>query len=336
MEDLDPKLVSWLQKVRAELQSEPAAQAIPPPAGGFGRLRTALGLGPPGKEAASPTPSIGEHPLFGCSLDGARIGKLLGVGSFAVVFDLDDPSSPGPVAVKVIERPASDADSNMEDESFRREVGIGMRLDHPTITRIYRFIERPRSRFVVLEKVSGETWQGLAERSIPKSRYRELFGPLAQGLTYAHDMGVVHRDLKPENVMLAEDGSVRILDFGMARESGGTGTTVTGQFKGTPMYCAPEQILDSKRVGPACDQFSFALMSFQLLSGHFPYALDPKQPLQTLFARLQQPPTKLSSLWPEASAEADEAMARMLAMKPEERYATVEEAFQALASALPG
>jgi serine/threonine-protein kinase len=301
METLNAMTVSWLEKVRVELGSSGAGA---------------------------------EHPLDGCDLEGARIGRLLGVGSFAAVFELHE-SGDAPLAVKVLERSAKGEESEREDEIFRREVDIGMQLAHPTITRIHRFVERPRSRFVVLDQVRGQTWNHMLGEKLSTQRYRELFEPLAQGLDYAHQMGVVHRDLKPENVMLEENGAVRILDFGMARKSGGTDVTVTGQFKGTPMYCAPEQIIDSKKVGPACDQFSFGLLSFQLLTGKFPYPIDDKAPLQTLFARLQQPAAKLSSAWPEASPAADEAMAKILAMKPEDRYPSVVEAFQALSAALP-
>lgn len=295
---MDAKLVGWLGRVREEL--------------------------------GSPV-TTGEHPLHGATLETARIGKLLGVGSFAAVFELFDETG-CPLAVKVLERQQGE-ESGKADELFRREVDIGMRLDHPSITRIYRFHEFPRTRFVVMDRVDGETWSSLERLSAP--RYRELFGPFAQGLEYAHRMGVVHRDLKPENLMLASDGTVRILDFGMARQSGSAEVTVTGQFKGTPKYCAPEQVMDSKKVSPACDQFSFGLMSYELLTGMFPYPTDPKQPLHTLFARLQAPATRLSVVWPEAPPKADEVMARVLAQNPEERYPTVSEAFAALSDALP-
>lgn len=299
---LDKKLVGWLEKVREELGGAPQG---------------------------------GEHPLEGCTLEGARIGKLLGVGSFAAVFELlGNGGDQNRLAVKVLERQQG-TEQQDGDALFRREVDIGLRLDHPAITRIHRFVERPRTRFVILDRVEGQTWEGLLAGQLSPARYRELFAPLARGLSYAHEEGVVHRDLKPENVMLADDGSVKILDFGMARQAGSTEVTVTGQFKGTPMYCAPEQIIDSKKVGPACDQFSFGLLSYQALSGAFPYPLDPKAPMTTLFARLGPPAPPLSSAWPQAGAEADEAMARMLAKEPQDRFPSVQEAFAALSGALP-
>jgi serine/threonine-protein kinase len=300
MNALDAKLLAWLEAVREELGGSTAT---------------------------------GAHPLEGCLLEGCPIGGLLGVGSFAAVFELRD-SDGQPRAVKVLQRTGAGSEAADEDLIFRREVDIGRRLSHPTVARIHRVVERPRSRFVVLDLVQGHTWNSLTSQPLSPARYRQLFRPLAEGLQHAHELGVVHRDLKPENVMLAQDGTVRILDFGLARQSGGTESTITGQFKGTPMYSAPEQVKDSKRVSPACDQFSFGLLSFQMLTGQFPYPLDPKQPLQTLFARLMQPAARLSSVWPEVPAAADQVMARMLAMQPQDRYPSVVEAFEALSAAL--
>lgn len=303
MTTLEPKLLAWLKKVQEDIG----------------------------------TPASGDqHPLQGCLLEGSTIGSLLGVGSFAAVFELHDPDNPRPLAVKVLERKQG-AEQAATDEIFHREVDIGKRLDHPSIPRIHRVVERQHSRFVVLDRIQGQTWDAFLGQAITPRRYRDLFAPFASGLHYAHEMGVVHRDLKPENLMLADDGSVKILDFGMARQGGPTDTssTVTGQFKGTPMYCAPEQILDSKRVTPACDQFTFGLISFQLLTGQFPYELIPSQPLQTLFKRLQSAASLLSSAWPQATPEADAVMARMLAMKPEDRFPSVQDAYAAFSSTLP-
>ena len=128
--DLNSRIVSWLEEVRSELEA--------PSVGDKGA----------GKE----------HPLLGYSLEGAQLGRILGVGSFAVVFELHDPADSGrQLAVKVLRRSTIGRKSEQENESFRREVDIGMRLEHPSITRIHRFSERAQTRFVVLDKVDGET-----------------------------------------------------------------------------------------------------------------------------------------------------------------------------------
>lgn len=229
--------------------------------------------------------------------------------------------------MKVLRRSTVGKKSEQENESFRREVDIGMRLEHPSITRIHRFSERSLTRFVVLDKVEGQTLKSVdSPLSLP--RYREIFAPLAAGLDYAHQMGVVHRDLKPENIMLSQNKGLKILDFGLARTVGARELTLTGEFKGTPKYCAPEQAQNTKKIGPATDQFAFGLLTFQYLTGSFPYPEFPKDPLQNIFIRLTQPAARLSSLWPDVSPEADEAMARMLKVAPEERFGSLREAFE--------
>ena len=164
--------------------------------------------------------------------------------------------------------------------------------------------------------------------------YRKLAALLATGLGYAHRMGVVHRDLKPENIMVDDKGDLKILHLGLARTTSARDLTLTGEFKGTPRYCAPEQAQNTKLVGPATDQFAFGLLSFELLTGHFPYPEYPKDPLQNVFVRLTQPAARLSSVWPEVSPEADEAMARMLHVSPGERFPNIEIAFQTFLDAL--
>ncbi len=307
--DLDKKLVMWLRRVRTELD--------PPQA--------------PSRSAHSEP-----HPLYGYGLEGAQVGALLGVGSFAMVFELNDPSrAPKSLAVKILKRSVSGKHSVQENESFRREVDVGMRLEHPSITRIHRFSERKSSRFVVLDRINGTTLDAHLVEAMTTQRYLELFRPLSRALDYAHSMGVVHRDLKPENVMITRQGFVKILDFGLARTRGGKEVTLTGEFKGTPKYCAPEQILDSKRVGPATDQFAFGLLSFQALTGILPYPDYPKDPMETLFSRIRQPAGRLLDVQPHFSHEADEAMARMLSRTPEDRFPSVEDAFSTLSAALP-
>lgn len=301
---LNPQMMSWLSNVRGEL-------------GGTGNFNAGCG-----------------HPLHGCSLGRAQVGNVLGVGNFAIVFELNDPKSPRSLALKVLKRSTVGRHSEHENEAFRREVDIGMQLHHPAITRIHAFKESANSRFVILDKVEGETFAALLGKSLSTAQYRELFGPLARALDYAHAMGVVHRDLKPENVMIANDGSVKVLDFGLARHRSSKDVTLTGEFKGTPRYCAPEQALDNKKVGPVTDQFAFGLMSYEMLTGKFPFPEDPRRPLDTLLVRLERPADLLSQALPRANAEADAVMARMLSTRPEDRFASVEEAVSKLIAQL--
>ena len=133
--------------------------------------------------------------------------------------------------------------------------------------------------------------------------------------------------------MLAGDGTVKILDFGMARLVEDASVTMTGTFKGTVRYTAPEQLSDSKRAGPACDQFALGLMMFEGLTGQFPYP-DYKQPMQAVLDRVQKEPWLLSQIDSRFSEQASRVLARMLAREPEERYPNVMAAYEALKTAI--
>ncbi len=303
---LDRAVVLWLRSVRNELEAPQSPPQVP-----------------------------AAHPLLGYRLNGSPVGELLGVGSFATVFALNDPKVPqSQLAVKILKRSVRGKSWEQENESFRREIDIGMRLEHPSITRIHRFTEKQRSRFVVLDRIHGRTLATFLESTLATGRYCDLFHPLALALDYAHSMGVIHRDLKPENVMVTPEDLVKILDFGLARTRGGNHVTLTGEFKGTPRYCAPEQIQDCKKVGPATDQFAFGLLSFQALTGVLPYPEYPKDPMETLFSRLRQPARRLCDELPQVHPQADEAIAKMLSRNPEDRFPSVEEAFVAFSEAL--
>lgn len=130
--------------------------------------------------------------------------------------------------------------------------------------------------------------------------------------------------------MLDNRGTVRILDFGMARLVGDVSVTITGTFKGTVKYTSPEQLKDSKRAGPASDQYALGLMLFEALTGQYPFDVDLKRPMTAVMAKLSQEPKKLAEVAPSFSAETSAAMARILSGDPELRYPSVLEAFQAL------
>lgn len=277
-----------------------------------------------------PAGSCDDDVLKGCCLGDYEFEHLLGLGGGGAVFAASGPPELPALAVKVIARPPGESDDTM----FAREVEIGRRLRHPSVVAIYDSLENEIARFVVMERVVGRNLSAELGAPWAPSRVLKTFGALAEGIHYAHQQGVVHRDLKPENIRVTEDGCVKILDFGLAQLEGSDQFTMSGQFKGTPMHTSPEQIKSSKNVTPACDQFSLGLMLFEAISGEFPYEVDPAQPILALFARMDQPAKRLRSVSAEHSVELDEVLARMLAMEPGDRFATVEEAFAALSAVL--
>jgi eukaryotic-like serine/threonine-protein kinase len=268
-----------------------------------------------------------ENSLSGLEVRGYKIAETLGSGAAGVVYAASDPQGLD-VAIKVLPKPP-DGDQ-AATTMFEREIKIGQTIEHPAVVKTLHNFEIGPAQFVVMEKVSGRTLREVLTERLEPARYLELFAPLAEGLQAAHDKGVVHRDLKPENIMLTEQGQIKILDFGMARVQQDVSVTATGTFKGTIRYAAPEQVFDSKRAGPGCDLFAFGLMSFEALTGEFPYEVDRKKPMETLLSRVDGRAKSLKEVDLGFGDTTSEVVAKMLASKPEERFQSVREAFEAL------
>lgn len=313
--ELNAQTLSWLRQVKESLTPKP---------GVLGKL-----FGSKSDSSVVADKTI----LSGVKLDQYTFGDLIGVGGAGAVFECTDASKGGQaLAIKVLGRP--EEASPGEDALFEREVEIGRTLSHPTAVRTLDTKSNEIARFLVMERVSGQELTSELGEAWSKDRVLAVFGPLAEGLQHAHDLGVVHRDLKPDNVMLTDSGEVKILDFGMAQLKGAVEVTLTGQFKGTPMYTSPEQIQDTKHIPPTCDQFAYGMMVFEALTGQLPYTVDRKDPMAAIFARLQQPAARLQTVLPEASDDLDAVLAKMLAQDPKARYSDMSEAFQALETVL--
>ncbi len=280
------------------------------------------------RDCGAPT-SGARHFLDGLNLRGYQIGAHLGTGSAGAVYAATDPKGNN-VAIKVLPLPEGESAAKI----FQREVKIGQTIDHPSIVKTLHTFDLGPAQFVIMELVEGSTLKTVlnGEPLEPKWFFR-IFEPLAEGLQVAHSMGVVHRDLKPDNVMLAGDGTIKILDFGMARLVEDASVTMTGTFKGTVRYTAPEQLSDSKRAGPACDQFALGLMMFEGLTGKLPYQ-EHKQPMQAVLERAQHEAYRLSQIDSRFPDLASDVFARILARDPEARYPSVMEAYEALKTAI--
>lgn len=265
--------------------------------------------------------------LAGLQLQSWTFSELLGFGGGGAVFAAIGPE--GALAIKVLARGTEE-----EEILSAREIEIGRRLRHPNLVQIHGTTENDVARFVVMEHVGGGNLSEMLGEPWSTEQLLSIFGPLSDGLQYAHDHGVVHRDLKPDNVRVNKDGVVKVLDFGLAQLKGSQQLTMSGQFKGTPMHSSPEQIKSSLDVTPACDQFPYGLMVYEAVSGKFPYEVDPAKPILALFTRMEEPARPLRQLAPEQSPELEAVLAKMLAMEPEDRYPTIREAFAALQKAV--
>ena len=170
-----------------------------------------------------------------------RVLSLLGSGGMGQVFRVEDATSGQALALKVL-RPL-DADDTDRVRRFQREIQILTRIRHPAVLHILDWGDSAAGLYFVTELVDGEDLKAAIRRrgAWPAAEAAALGATLAEALAAAHAQGVVHRDVKPNNVMIARDGSVRLLDFGLARGTGIDLTTLTrtGTILGTPGYMSP-------------------------------------------------------------------------------------------------
>ncbi len=185
-----------------------------------------------------------------------RVDRELGRGGMAVVYAGWHERLERPVALKV---PADHVAGDPEFRSrFLREARIAARLQHPSLVRFYDIVELDGLPAIVMELLPGGTLEN-GKLSLSEA------ADVAEGLAYAHAQGVVHRDLKPANLLRADDGAVKIADFGIARAAEETRVTQTGTVLGTLRYLSPEQAA-GEAAGPAADVYSLAVVLDELLA----------------------------------------------------------------------
>jgi len=219
------------------------------------------------------------HDLVGQKLASFEVEKVIGRGGMGVVYLARDTKLDRSVAIKSL--PSGLLSSSTAKSRFKREAKVLASLNHPNIAVIYDIIEHDAGlAYLILEYVPGET---LAERIAGEPlKLEDVFSigqQIAEGVSAAHEKGVVHRDLKPGNIKITPDGRVKVLDFGLAKTSGSQdknqGTTITqpGRVIGTPAYMSPEQARGNP-VDHCSDIWSFACILYEMLTGHSPFEGD--------------------------------------------------------------
>jgi hypothetical protein len=209
-------------------------------------------------------------------------------------------------------------------ERFLREAEIGRTLHHPNIIRILERGEVEGVPYLTMELLAGETVQARLKRqgTLPPLEATEIVTQVAEALDYAHSKGVVHRDLKPSNVMVLADGTVKVMDFGIARGRRFEGLTVTGAFLGSPEYVAPETI-EGENADARSDLYSLGVLFYEALTGSRPFVADT--PFAVLRKHLTDVPTPPTLHRPGLPPDLERIVLRLLAKRPEQRYPAAEE-----------
>lgn len=209
---------------------------------------------------------------------------------------------------------------------FRREEEIGLTLNHPYVLKFIPVSSQKSRPYLVTEYLRGCTLAHLlkAMRPLPEKDALKIASLLCEALQYLHDHGVIHRDLKPQNVMVGCDGSIRVLDFGLARSNEFRRVTFGGftPTMGTPDYMAPEQVR-GKRGDARTDIYSLGAMLYEMLTGETPFGGD--NPLAAMNARVVGDPEPLRKVNPLITPQAEEIVLHAMERNPDGRYASVAE-----------
>lgn len=262
-----------------------------------------------------------------------RIDRLIATGGMGEVYAAHHRELGTLVAVKLLPAMPLQAIDGMR-ERFAREARLTARVSHPGVVRVLDSDVDGDRPFLVLEYVHGRTLRAhAAGRRLPSTEAARLCLRTAEIVASAHRQGVLHRDLKPDNVMLQDDGSVRVLDFGLARAIGDDATlTRTGELVGTPEYMAPEQLLEGPdSVDVRTDVHALGVLLFELASGRSPFR--GANVFQTLkLVESLEPRLPDDGATPPALAE---LLRRTLSKHPDERPQSAEAFAAELLAAVP-
>ena len=252
------------------------------------------------------------------------LDREIGRGGMGIVYQARDRRLKRQVAVKLL--PPELAFRPEIRSRFLKEAETAAGLSHPNIVPIYAVDERDGLVYFVMACIDGETLgQRMQARGpLPPSEVRRILSEVADALAYAHARGVVHRDIKPDNILLdGESGRPMVTDFGIARavsDSGDSRLTATGMAIGTPAYMSPEQSAGERDVDGRSDLYSLGVVGYQMLCGVPPFTAGSTPAL--LVKHLSERPVPISDRRPDTPPDLAEAVMRLLAKDPADRYAT--------------
>jgi hypothetical protein len=257
-----------------------------------------------------------------------RLERVLGRGGMGAVYAAHDEVLGRDVAVKVLDLTAADATAMAR---FAREARTLASLHHPHIVTVHDFGTDASTAWLVMPRLPGPDLQTLVNQRgpLPLEAVTRYGGQAATALAAAHSAGIVHRDVKPANLMLAGDGSVVLLDLGIARLADATAVigeqgplTGTGSILGSVPYLAPE-IISGAAPGPPADMYALGGLLFALLTGRTPFPADGSAGLAQ---HLHAPPPSPTALRPDTPAELDRLVLRLLDKNPSARPTAAEAA----------
>jgi serine/threonine protein kinase len=260
--------------------------------------------------------------MIGHLVGNYKVTDQIGEGGMGSVFRGIDIMLEREVAIKML-RPELSRQPHIV-ERFRSEAVTLAKLNHPNIATLYSFLRQGEDFFMVMEFVRGETLDSLIGKSgaMPWERAVALFSQALEGIEHAHKMGIVHRDIKPANMMLTETGSIKVMDFGIARVLGTNRLTKTGHLIGTVEYMSPEQVR-GEETDARSDIYSLGILLYEMLTGRVPF--NSSSEYELMRSHIEDAPKPPGSFAPQIPLVVEQAIMRALAKKPEARQRSASE-----------
>ncbi len=260
---------------------------------------------------------------IGKKLDGRyEIKEIIGVGGMANVYKAYDSIDDRAVAVKILR------DEHMENDEllrrFRNESKAIAVLSHPNIVKVYDVSFNEDIQYIVMEHIDGITLKEYIEQQ-KVLRWKEAVHftvQILRALQHAHDKGIVHRDIKPQNIMLLEDGTIKVADFGIARFARASQHTVTDKAIGSVHYISPEQA-KGETTDEKSDIYSIGVMLYEMTTGSLPF--DADSPVSVALQQIQSQPKRPRAINPDIPEGLEDITIRAMQKDPARRYQSAAE-----------
>lgn len=270
--------------------------------------------------------------MIGQHVQNYTITSYLGEGGMGTVYRASDTMLGRDVALKMLHATLISQPQFLD--RFKKEARVLAQLLHPNIAVIYNFIGQDNNHFMVMEYVEGNNLDALLKKykSLPSNIVVPIFLQVLEGLHHAHRKGIFHRDIKPSNLILTPDGTVKLMDFGIAKIAGEQRLTQVNKVVGTIEYMAPE-LIEGKDPSFASDIYAAGVTMYELLTGKLPFESTTDYTLMQEI--IKKKPVSIDKMNAAVPAVLSNIVMKTLEKKPESRYADAKAFQQALSTAFP-